>query len=320
MNITSEFSFVNNIDKKSYKLVANDEPFKKCEAIIFYLDTEDYHNYRRFDIPIDVQVEMINIINQKNNNKFLPSIVVKDDRKYRVKIMPKLDQKIVKYVENSIESKISKEVVTITNSNLKDTLMEVKRLSLNFEFCLKLDLKAAFYKVDIKKVLDELEFDPIVKKYLYKVYLENKYYLKNDLDEIVPINYKELYINDFWSANIFGYILTKINNKIELKNYLVCADDYILFSNSKEELFETKKKLSDCLKEYNLEFNNNKEEFITQNESIIFLKRFIRFNNNPKDIKKLEENIEKEQMYSTLCLDYANFYEVIDPKIRKLIK
>lgn len=276
--------------------------------IIDQVKNKTYSTKIYSNIPIEVQLLFQDLITEKNNGSFAPSIVYYNDEIYRIEVMllEKKYSKLFNYINENLKKDISNKCLNIYNDFLT-SLKLVKEQTILFKYAMKLDLKAAFYKLDIQKIINELDFHDTIKNFLKKIYLNNKYFLKNDLEEEIIINFKELFLGLPSSEYIFSYFISEVNKNLNLKNFYIYVDDYIIFSNTKDELELIKKNLSNILKDYGLELNEKKTKIFENNDSIMFLNRFIRLNtNNDEDVDKFKKMIKVNRKFSSIFLDYKS--------------
>lgn len=276
--------------------------------IIDQVKNKTYSTKIYSNIPIEVQLLFQDLITEKNNGSFAPSIVYYNDEIYRIEVMllEKKYSKLFNYINENLKKDISNKCLNIYNDFLT-SLKLVKEQTILFKYAMKLDLKAAFYKLDIQKIINELDFHDTIKNFLKKIYLNNKYFLKNDLEEEIIINFKELFLGLPSSEYIFSYFISEVNKNLNLKNFYIYVDDYIIFSNTKDELELIKKNLSNILKDYGLELNEKKTKIFENNDSIMFLNRFIRLNtSNDEDVDKFKKMIKVNRKFSSIFLDYKS--------------
>lgn len=246
---------------------------KSKQKIYYDIDYEIRHNYV-YDRKKNINQPFINVKFNKNHNYYEEEI---NNDKIKtlnftiyktVKLNPNIQYK--NFINNLIKS-INKSYII---SNLKNYIypynffkeqheildlgVSLYNVSRKHIYFMKLDLKNAFYSIDINQIY------VILKHFTKKTYIE---IIKDNYKNLTPEFYKEyLFIGLDLSKIIFEllmiYIFLKFYKSYKFKNIICFADDIILYSNSISELTDMSEKLIKLFHEFNLKINEKKSDLI----------------------------------------------------------
>lgn len=159
------------------------------------------------------------------------------------------------------------------NNSVKRAIKNISNIkNIRNMYGYKVDIQNYFNSIDINLLLDNLKKD--IKDNALFVLIETM--LKS---EYVEYNNKIITENKGAMAGIpisaflANYYIKEIDEYFWNQNlvYFRYADDIIMFCNTKEDLINNQKILTDFIKKYNLNINHNKEYFFEKNEKWEFL-------------------------------------------------
>lgn len=159
------------------------------------------------------------------------------------------------------------------NNSVKRAIKNISNIkNIKNMYGYKVDIQNYFNSIDVNLLLNNLKND-IKDKALFALIesiLKNKYVEYNSK---IIIEDKGAMAGIPISAFLANYYIKEIDEYFWNQNlvYFRYADDIIMFCNTKEELINNQKTLTDFIKKYNLNINHNKEYFFEKNEKWEFL-------------------------------------------------
>lgn len=159
------------------------------------------------------------------------------------------------------------------NNSVKRAIKNISNIkNIRNMYGYKVDIQNYFNSIDINLLLDNLKKD--IKDnalfVLIETILKSEYVEYNN--KIITEN-KGAMAGIPISAFLANYYIKEIDEYFWNQNlvYFRYADDIIMFCNTKEDLINNQKILTDFIKKYNLNINHNKEYFFEKNEKWEFL-------------------------------------------------
>ena len=159
------------------------------------------------------------------------------------------------------------------NNSVKRAIKNISNIkNIRNMYGYKVDIQNYFNSIDINLLLDNLKKD--IKDnalfVLIETILKSEYVEYNN--KIITEN-KGAMAGIPISAFLANYYIKEIDEYFWNQNlvYFRYADDIIIFCNTKEDLINNQKILTDFIKKYNLNINHNKEYFFEKNEKWEFL-------------------------------------------------
>ena len=258
----------------------------KWNEYLNYKLSKDYINKKEKD-------ELINFIQNKKYKKICDELV---NGKYIFSIPKKhiiskgaTNKKRVVYTYNEDEMMLLKYISYVLydydyifspnlysfrkNNSVKRAIKNISNIkNIRNMYGYKVDIQNYFNSIDINLLLDNLKKD--IKDnalfVLIETILKSEYVEYNN--KIITEN-KGAMAGIPISAFLANYYIKEIDEYFWNQNlvYFRYADDIIMFCNTKEDLINNQKILTDFIKKYNLNINHNKEYFFEKNEKWEFL-------------------------------------------------
>lgn len=258
----------------------------KWNEYLNYKLSKDYINKKEKD-------ELINFIQNKKYKKICDELV---NGKYIFSIPKKhiiskgaTNKKRVVYTYNEDEMMLLKYISYVLydydyifspnlysfrkNNSVKRAIKNISNIkNIRNMYGYKVDIQNYFNSIDINLLLDNLKKD--IKDnalfVLIETILKSEYVEYNN--KIITEN-KGAMAGIPISAFLANYYIKEIDEYFWNQNlvYFRYADDIIMFCNTKEELINNQKILTDFIGKYNLNINHNKEYFFEKNEKWEFL-------------------------------------------------
>lgn len=258
----------------------------KWNEYLNYKLSKDYINKKEKD-------ELINFIQNKKYKKICDELV---NGKYIFSIPKKhiiskgaTNKKRVVYTYNEDEMMLLKYISYVLydydyifspnlysfrkNNSVKRAIKNISNIkNIRNMYGYKVDIQNYFNSIDINLLLDNLKKD--IKDnalfVLIETILKSEYVEYNN--KIITEN-KGAMAGIPISAFLANYYIKEIDEYFWNQNlvYFRYADDIIMFCNTKEDLKNNQKILTDFIKKYNLNINHNKEYFFEKNEKWEFL-------------------------------------------------
>ena len=258
----------------------------KWNEYLNYKSSKDYINKKEKE-------ELINFIQNKKYKKICDELV---NGKYIFSIPKKhiiskgaTNKKRVVYTYNEDEMMLLKYISYVLydydyifspnlysfrkNNSVKRAIKNISNIkNIRNMYGYKVDIQNYFNSIDINLLLDNLKKD--IKDnalfVLIETILKSEYVEYNN--KIITEN-KGAMAGIPISAFLANYYIKEIDEYFWNQNlvYFRYADDIIMFCNTKEDLINNQKILTDFIKKYNLNINHNKEYFFEKNEKWEFL-------------------------------------------------